>query len=670
MAITLTRTGKTLNLKLKIFFLVFTITASSLFPQEDQIQETVSLIQEEISSIEENSAGLENLTDKLYELINNPVDINSGNYEEISRLFFLSELQIKALTDYVGRYGKILSQEEIINIYGFDRETVIRMLPFIKLAGKYGRYSGKKSWLNQSFLSNFSVKPGIKDSSAPGSQWKILTKYMLTAGRFSAGFCTEKDAGEKYLSGKSRLPDFFSGFISYTGNGFLKKLIAGDFSARFGMGSAINTGFTSGLSLSVPGFLSSRCEIRPYTSTDENNFFRGIAVVAGSGKTEVSVFLSSNRIDATIVPESDSTCRRIRTLYTAGLHNSQGTLLKKDAVTETAWGVNGAVYFKNLVVGTLFTENIFSLPFAPDTSKPENIFDLKGKRNSLACFYYSLNYGRFLLSGEISSGLNLKPAITQAVSLVPHDRLSLNFLYRYYSPSFITFHGKGAISGSKPSNEEAIYGNIKFEAAKYLFVSAGSEIKRYPWARYLTSFPSASVRGEVRLSYLPQGKTSIEVLYNYRKSESNLNVPTGMPQMKEEKVSSFSMRFRYTFSECFSLAIRTDYKRSSSEEKPGTLLSQDAVWQLKKIPLRIWLRYSIFNCGGWATRIYTYENDLLNSFSVPSFYGEGNRYYIMAEWNLARRVYIRIKYGLTSKILNSYNEEFISDLKFQINIKM
>ena len=65
--------------------------------------------------------------------------------------------------------------------------------------------------------------------------------------------------------------------MAYNGKGFIKRIIIGDFSARFGQGTNINTGMRMGLSLTSPGYMSAGNEIRPYTSTDENNFFRGMA---------------------------------------------------------------------------------------------------------------------------------------------------------------------------------------------------------------------------------------------------------------------------------------------------------------------------------------------------------------------------------------------------------
>ena len=131
-------------------------------------------------------------------------------------------------------------------------------------------------WRN-TLLSNFSVKPGNNDTSSLGSPWKILTKYKFTAGGFSGGLTVEKDPGEKFLTGNPPLPDFLSAHIAYNGNGLIRRIIVGDFSARFGQGTNINTGIRRGISLTSPGYMSASDEIKPYTSTDENNFFRGVA---------------------------------------------------------------------------------------------------------------------------------------------------------------------------------------------------------------------------------------------------------------------------------------------------------------------------------------------------------------------------------------------------------
>ncbi len=154
--------------------------------------------------------------------------------------------------------------------------------------------------LRNNLLSNFSVRYPVPEASYPGSPWKLLTRYKFTAGRFSGGITAEKDAGEKLLSGKPPLPDFFSVSLAWTGTGIVRKVIAGDFGARFGMGTSINTGLQHWPFTDPIGIFIGRDEIKPYTSTDENIFFRGVAAQFQIRKTGLSLFYSVNRIDATV----------------------------------------------------------------------------------------------------------------------------------------------------------------------------------------------------------------------------------------------------------------------------------------------------------------------------------------------------------------------------------
>ena len=635
--------------------------------QENVNEELISEIAEEIYSVEENATDLETLTDKLYELENDPVRINSGNFRETVRLFFLSEYQIRALVEYVRVSGRIVSPREILNIKGFDAVTVRMMLPFITLGDTRGILS-RRLWLRQRMLTNLSLKPGCKDTTAEGSQIKALTKYKIETGSLSAGFTAEKDAGEKILSGNPPLPDFLSGYICYTGKGLLKKVIAGDFSARFGSGSIINTGFRTGLSLAEPGILTSECEIRPYTSTDENNFFRGTAAVLGGKSTEVTLFASLNKIDATTVIEGDSVTY-VKNLYTTGLHNTTGSLLKKDILKEFTWGINIAGYFRNLTAGLLLSGNTFSLPFLPSKSKPEDIFDFSGRKNLLAGFYYSASLRRLIISGEAATGTDLYPAVVQSFNFVPGNRLSFSFLYRYFSPAFCSFHGKGVFSGANPANEEALSGSMRFEAAKNLFISAGTEMKRHMWIKYLANFPSYEIRSEIRVKYYRE-KLNIDAIYNYHSSESNLNGKTGMPEVKTVKINSFSLRIKYMPADYLTSLTRADLKACTYTGGPGMLISQDAILKFNSLPLRLWFRYCIFSTEGWDTRIYTYENDFISSLSIPALYGKGTRTYVMAEWNISGKVCLRLKYGMTSKIINADFEEFTDEVKFQVRISL
>ena len=77
------------------------------------------------------------------------------------------------------------------------------------------------------------------------------------------------------------------------------------------------------------------------------------------------------------------------------------------------------------------------------------------------------------------------------------------------------------------------------------------------------------------------------------------------------------------------------------------MLCQDLSQSFGKIPLRIWFRYALCSTGGWESRLYAWENDLLSSFSVPALYGEMTRSFIMVAWKPTGNFEARLKYAYT-----------------------
>ena len=69
---------------------------------------------------------------------------------------------------------------------------------------------------------------------------------------------------------------------------------------------------------------------------------------------------------------------------------------------------------------------------------------------------------------------------------------------------------------------------------------------------------------------------------------------------------------------------------------------------MRSIPVSFWLRYAVFRTDDYDSRIYTWENDLLYTFSIPALYGSGSRFYIMAAWKITGRAELRFKYGILS----------------------
>ena len=50
------------------------------------------------------------------------------------------------------------------------------------------------------------------------------------------------------------------------------------------------------------------------------------------------------------------------------------------------------------------------------------------------------------------------------------------------------------------------------------------------------------------------------------------------------------------------------------------------------------MRLMYFETGGYDSRLYAYENDVLYSFSIPVFYDKGYRYYFNLNYDFSKKI--------------------------------
>jgi hypothetical protein len=651
---------------ISVLSVLFTTNPIIVNGQSEKLSDNITEIAEELAADDSDPEAVSAFIDRLQDIAENPVKVNSSNLIELSRLFFLSDFQVKALADYTHSSGQIVSVYELAGIPGFDKETVEMMIPFITLEYKFVNNSDSVRWRN-SMISNFSIKSGNNDSSYLGSPWRILTKYKFTTGGISGGLTMEKDPGEKLITGNPPLPDFLSAHLAFNGSGLIRRIIIGDYSARFGLGTNINTGISRGISLTAPGFMSASDEIKPYTSTEENKYFRGVAAGFSLKNLELLMFYSKNHSDATIDSSSGSQHYYIDNFYLAGVHNTPSLLHKKDAISSVAYGISLSYNFNNMKVGLVWSENRLSLPVKLSANDPEKINDFTGAVNNLYTIYYNSFIKKILLYGELSVNNN-KFAVIQGMSFRPSDRLIVNYLFRSYKAGYTTFYGRGPGTGSKTTNEKGVLANFTFEAAKHLFISGGYDIQHFPWLKYRCSSPSWGVRKEIKVRYLPAETLIMDVSYNYRLSITDSAQTQGIPDQKKNITRSFRVSSRYSFHENLTLGTRIDFNIVSLSGSRGMILFQEISYSFSRIPVTLWARYCLFNTDDWDSRIYTYENDLLFSFSIPALYGEGSRSYVMARWKIGELAELRIKYGITSAVTNGKSVENTDEIKMQFRV--
>ncbi len=312
----------------------------------------------------------------------------------------------------------------------------------------------------------------------------------------------------------------------------------------------------------------------------------------------------------------------------------------------------------------------FSLPVKITGNDPVDIFDFEGDRNNLYTFSYNGLIKRILLYGEFSINENKNFVFVQGLSFRPSDRLTINFLFRNYSASYISFHGKGPGAGSSTGNDQGILGNFTFEAAKHLFISGGCDIQQSHWLKYRCSSPSSAIKKEIRVRFTPTETLIIDASYNNRFSMADNTETNGIPEQKQTITKSIKGYVRYSPNENLTLGTRIDYKIVDPSGNKGMLFLEDINYRFRSIPLSIWLRYCIFGTDDYESRIYTWENDLLYSFSIPALFGNGNRTYLMTSLKITDKAELRFKYAISSKNLTTGVETNIEEFRIQIKVTM
>jgi hypothetical protein len=625
--------------------------------------------QEEASGITDAVAGIMSLTDeyevtflmeRLSEVEERPAAINSGDEEEIARLFFLTEFQVKILSDYVKKKGNIVSLYEIALLPAFDRETVMLMAPYITLEPSDSKNSFRSGRTTVVMTATTSI--ATEDNEAPGV--RSLVQVRHEGPTLSYGVTAENDPGEPFTFDGAAGPDFLSGHIMYTGRRFINRIIIGDYSLRFGEGLIFNSGSWQGSWLNSPSYMTGRSALRQYTSSEENNFFRGVSCLLGSTARGVTVFASSNRIDARLLFDSDSNAVAVTNLVKGGVHDTPSAREAQNSLTESMAGLHLSWGTDKIRAGVTSSLTWFSLGFQPDTLKAENLTAFAGDRLLNVAADFKAGTGPLLFFIEAGVSYPGSWAATGGIRARPSDRVTFNILARHFSPEYHAFHSGAFCASTAATNETGLAASLHLEVARHLFVSAGADHYRVPWPRYRSASPSYGSRTEIKIEYLPRNDISLRLTYTSAAREYDLENESGISFSETRKKRLLAFNFSYFPVENISLTTRVSASRITPSGEKGYLLCQDISFSLPAVSLRFWFRYALCSSDSYDSRLYAWENDLLHAFSVPAMYGECSRSFLMISWKPVEKIELRAKYAVTASKV-----EIVKEIKQEVRIQ-
>jgi hypothetical protein len=88
-------------------------------------------------------------------------------------------------------------------------------------------------------------------------------------------------------------------------------------------------------------------------------------------------------------------------------------------------------------------------------------------------------------------------------------------------------------------------------------------------------------------------------------------------------------------------------------------------------------RLQYFETGGYDSRIYAYESDVLYSFSIPGFFDKGYRYYLNISYHSGEKLTLWIRLAQTRYLnktvigsaLDQINGRYKTDVRIQLRYR-
>ena len=201
-------------------------------------------------------------------------------------------------------------------------------------------------------------------------------RYSYTfEDRLQAGFVAEKDAGEPFWNAYHKGYDFYSAHLFLKDINWLKSLAIGDYKMSFGQGLVISNDFSPSRTAVVAQAERRTNGFRRHFSTNEQDFFCGVASTITIKNLDISVFYSYRKMDAGV----DSLT--FTSLKTDGLHRLQRDWEKRKMITMQVYGGNIRYATSHFHVGlTALSYSFGKFKMDPDP-KPYNLFYFRGSNN-------------------------------------------------------------------------------------------------------------------------------------------------------------------------------------------------------------------------------------------------------------------------------------------------
>ncbi len=629
----------------------------------------------------------EQLTQYLQELAENPVNINRAGVNSLMQIPGLNLKTARAIIDYRSGIKPFETLGELEDVSGIGRVTLEKMRPYVTVGSglELGKalYTDPRYWTNDGRFQAFSryqqdlqeaegYKRSPGDGGYIGNSIKYYQRFGYQSDHLSLNLTQEKDPGEE-LVGPLQF-DHRTWHVALEDNGHLQMLVGGDYSLAFGQGLVLWSGAAFGKGSDVVGAISRNGRgIKPYSSAQETNYYRGGAVTYG-GKFQFTGFYSNRMRSASEISE-DTT----RFPGSDGYHRTVNEFLHQDNLRQTLYGGHIQMELPFGIIGATGYQTTFDR-FIAASDRIYAQHDFEGKSNSAFGLDYKFLVGPAVVFGEVGRSENGGYGMIAGVESDLGNDTDITLAYRNYQQEFqsILGNGFGEVSG-QPKNEEGIYLGLRHIVNDKVTLSAYVDQFRFPGPRFGTNQPTQGYDwlGKVEIELTPDLNFYLQLRSETEGDEYEIEDAFGRSHRKlgEAQRSSFRANMEYWVNPKVRLRTRGELvqsRQAGEDIELGYLLYQDLRLQISE-KLKLDTRISMFDTESFATRVYQFENDLLYVFSSQSLFDKGQRMYVLVNYEPLPYLELWGKFGITvyedQQVIGSGLNQIEGDTRSEIGIQ-
>ena len=558
-------------------------------------------------------------------------NVNTITEDQLTSLQLLHPIQVKNFLAYRKKYGDFISLMELQAIPSWDIPIIHQLLPYLKLHTTLPLAPELQQRFKEGahrLLYRTSGK-WETDSSRYIETSQLLNHRFQFRDLLQWGFTLEKDAGER------KTPDHVSCYASIGNKGIIKKIVLGDFTVNMGQGLIHWQGYALGQSNNLVTGYRQGALFRPHTGTDENRFHRGLTISLQKKNWEFSGFISSQKIDARLTEDSSAKKLWASTIQTSGLHRTTSELAGRKSLRWQSLG--GRIrYLHQQHTSTLnFIYHAFGNPLLKEPT-PYNLYAMRGRSFPLLSFDHSF----FSKWGFFFAETAVKPM--EAIAFMGGWMKSLDAKFdlslsgRMIAKNFAAFQSNSLTTSGESKDEKGFFVNFNFHPHPQHQLDGYLDRFQKIALGYGNDGIQYGKRLSLQYKWVPQKKLEFYVRWTHGMKNQNDRIAASKSNLLPfATTDQWRSHFSCKPNMVWMIRIRNEWTRLLIPSKPaetGYLHYAEIIYAppLKKISLS--LRASSFETGGYATRIYAYERDLLGYFSVPAHDGKGSRYYALIQY--------------------------------------